>query len=32
MKLALCDDNARDLRRMEELAAQYDPNMELFSF
>ena len=32
MKLALCDDNARDLRRMEELAAQYDPNIELFSF
>ena len=32
MKLALCDDNARDLHRMEELAAQYDPSMELFSF
>ena len=32
MKLALCDDNAHDLRRMAELAAQYDPNMEIFSF
>ena len=32
MKLALCDDNAQDLCRMEELAAQYDPNMEIFSF
>lgn len=32
MKLALCDDNAQDLCRMAELSAQYDPNMEIFSF
>ena len=32
MKLALCDDNAQDLCRMAELSAQYDPDMEIFSF
>ena len=32
MKLAVCDDNAQDLCRMAELSAQYDPNMEIFSF
>lgn len=32
MRIAICDDNAEDLRQMTGLAARYDPQMEIFSF
>lgn len=32
MKIAVCDDNADDLRQMAELAANYDPQTEIFSY
>lgn len=32
MKLAVCDDDFRDLQQMAELAAHYDPKMEIRSF